>query len=303
MIASIMRSAAGRLAKALPNESPEFIYRQILRGPLRNLFNTSMLALLPAEVSLPEGRVLLNPRDPIVSGLLMFGMYEPYESELFREIVKPGMTVIDIGANIGYFTIIAARRVGRAGRVIAFEPEPENRFFLEQSVEMNDLAHVMIYPIAIADKKGAVILNLFDSNKGKHSLVKDAGDDKGFSSRITVESTDLDSFLRDKGPCQTIDVIKMDIEGAESLALAGMKETLLRCRTLFMEYTPLAIKKAGHEPELILAALKEQGFSIYQINEKSRSLDEVQNWGTFTKEIPPHRAVNLLCTKEPVAPH
>ena len=96
--------------KALPAGAPLFIYRNMLRlPPLRRIANRILLSLLPSTITIPEGVLTLNMHDPVVSGALALGVYEPFETALLRRIIEPGMTVLDIGANLGYQTVIAAR--------------------------------------------------------------------------------------------------------------------------------------------------------------------------------------------------
>jgi FkbM family methyltransferase len=280
----------------LPAGTPERIYAALFRGSLGKLVNPVIQALLPKEVRLPEGVVALNPGDPAVSGAVAFNAFEPYETELFREALKPGMTVIDIGANIGYYTVIAASRVGASGKVIAFEPAPENYAFLKETIAANSFSQVAAYPLAVADKEGELQLNLYDSNKGKHSLVKDASTAKGFNSSVTVKTVALDNFLR-KEHIDRVDVVKMDIEGAESIALQGMNESLSNAKMLFLEFTPSAIQKAGHDPDEVLRLLREKSFDIYAIDERAKSKRRITDFDALVRAIPETECANLFCEK------
>lgn len=294
-----LRTVLGTVARLLPPAAPEWIYSTLLRGPLRRWFNRLMLALLPESVTLPDGIVVLNRTDPIVSGALTFGVYEPYETSLFRSLVNPGMVVVDIGANVGYYTVIAASRVGPGGRVIAFEPEPENYSCLERSIEQNHFSNTTLHQQAVADRAGFLTLHLYDSNKGKHSLVKDVHDAAGFSTEIRVPTVTLDEALS-KLSVDRVDVIKMDIEGAESLALLGMSRALTTCHTLFMEFTPASIQKAGHDPSDVLASLRAYGFTIAVIDEQRASTHRITDDPEFIRSIPHARCANLIASKTPL---
>ncbi|SVC76482.1 uncharacterized protein METZ01_LOCUS329336, partial [marine metagenome] len=83
--------------------------------PLRQLTNWTIRKLLPKSVRRGDATIVLNPRDPVVSGALFFGVYEKSETNFIQHTLKPGMTVLDVGANIGYYTALAARRVGPNG--------------------------------------------------------------------------------------------------------------------------------------------------------------------------------------------
>lgn len=293
---SLLRSTVKGALKLLPSGAPEKIYAALFRGALGRLVNPLIMALLPQSVQLPEGILILNKKDPAVSGAVGFGVFEPYESSLFRETVCTGDTVIDIGANIGYYTVLAAGRVGAKGKVYAFEPAPENFAILTQTIQVNNFTQVQSEQKAVADKAGRLSLNLYESNQGKHSLVKDATDAKGFSTVIEVETLTLDAYLSAKG-IERADVIKMDIEGAESLALVGMPQALHKARALFLEFTPAFIKKAGHEPREVLKNLRLVGFAIYRIDELARAKNLITDDESFIHAIPDTECANLLCLK------
>lgn len=284
------------MISSVPAKVLEFLYTKILVGPLRTLTNWVILSLIPNEISIPEGTLVLNKKDPVISGSLTFGIYEPFEAELFRGLLRSGMTVVDIGANIGYYTIIAARRVAPGGKVIAFEPEPENFAFLNASVEKNGFKNVSLHNLAVSDKAEKINLNLYESNKGKHSIVKDSVDSREFSETILIQSIALDEFLKTQGVSQ-IDIIKMDIEGAESLALSGMQKTLAKANVLFMEFTPDSVRKAGHDPVAVLALLRSGGFILKEIDEHKKTTREIVDDAAFVDAIPNARCANLLCTK------
>ncbi len=293
---TLLRTILSSVLKLLPAGAPERIYATLFRGALGRIVNPMITLLLPENVQLPEGILVLNRSDPAVSGASAFGVYEPYESALFRDTITPGMTIVDIGANIGYYTVIAAGRTGEVGRVIAFEPAPENYATLQKTISANNFPHVDIHQMAIADKKGTLSLNLYESNKGKHSLVKGSDEAKGFSTSVQVETTTLDAFLMEHG-ITNVDVIKMDIEGAESLALEGMRETLRKARYMFMEFTPSAIRKVGHDPKDVLMQMRESGFTIYAIHERTKSKDLVVENAAFIQSIPDDECANLYCEK------
>lgn len=293
-----LRSGIKSFFKLLPSGAPDYIYRVLLRPrPLRALSNYFLVVLLPSSLQLPEGTLFLNAKDPVISGALALGVYEPYETELFRRALTPGMTVVDIGANIGYHTLTAAGRVGSEGRVIAFEPEPENYALLSRTIAENGSTQVTLSSSAIADKTGTFTLHLFDSNKGRHSLVPLAEGSKELAGTIEVPVETLDEALRSRA-IQRVDVIKMDIEGAEALALKGMRETLSQPRLiLFMEYSPVAAERAGTSAVQLLADLGNCGFTLYEIGEAKRTLVPINDFAAFSRRFSGEQYANLLCTK------
>jgi len=158
------------------------------------------------------------------------------EIKAFESLIKPDMTVLDLGAAIGYMTLAAARLVGPQGRVIAFEPAPAAFQLLETNVERARLKNVTVVNKAISDKVGTVNLYISSTQPLANSLnTQRVRPD----TVVKVATTTLDEFLGNT----TVDVIKMNIEGSELLALKGMKRTIERNPYLQMmvEFDPKAL--------------------------------------------------------------
>jgi FkbM family methyltransferase len=169
--------------------------------------------------------------------LAVFGGREALETEIVRREIGPGMTVVDLGANIGYYTLLAASIVGPAGKVYAIEPFPANFELLHRNIRANGYeAIVEASRSAVSDRVGTARLYLGGA-ANLHTLVRDGstrGEEPPF---IDVETTTLDAFLVDKRP---IDFLRMDIEGGECQVFDGMTETLRRPSrpTIFFEVHP-----------------------------------------------------------------
>lgn len=217
--------------------------------------------------------------------------YEPYTTELFKRAVRPGAVVVDIGAQFGYYSLIAAKFAGSEGRVFAFEPAPNNFQTLGRNIRLNNYSHI-IYPIqkAIGDKHGTVTLFLYE-HSDSHGMFRHP--QAAVKEVVSVECITIDSFL--KG--QPVDVIKMDIEGNEPYALEGMKQTISKSNSLilFTELAPVFLRRAGVEPKDYLLQLEKLGFDVQLIDEHSRCLRAVTE--DFFVEDDPSWYANLLCTK------
>lgn len=265
-----------------------FLYTVILRpAPLRIPANFFLKKILPKQIVLPEGVLLLNPQDPVISGALALGVYEKFQTQLFRELITPDMTVVDIGANIGYYTVLSA---AHAAQVIAFEPDAVNRSFLEK----NTLAfpNVRRVPLAVSDTVGTATLHLSRDNLGKHSLVS-ASDLPGTE---TIETVRLDDYLASIG-VDRVDAIKMDIEGWEPRALEGMSATLRTARVLFTEFDPAVIRTIGVDPASFLDRLKGHGFDLYEVNEAKEKLESIDTTQNFSDRFGSGQYTNILCLK------
>lgn len=196
---------------------------------------------------------------------------EKLTTQLFKQVVKDGYTVVDIGANIGYFTLLAARLAGKKGKVYTFEPEPRNYNILLKNIALNGYGNVVPVPKAVSNVGGTVRLYLSSKDIGAHTIRqyhdKRQFDEKESGEFVEIESVTLDEFFEDKK--HPIDVIKMDIEGAEMAALLGMDKVIRENENLkmFVEFYPSAIKEMGYSPEEFAHKLLDYGFSITAIDE------------------------------------
>jgi FkbM family methyltransferase len=246
--------------------------------------------------------------DGITLQLLFKGTYEQYTTALFKQLIKTGMTVVDIGANIGYFTLLAASLVGEKGKVFAFEPEPSNYALLVENIEVNGYKNIIPLQKAVSNEAGKVKLFVDTVTSGEHSLFKAAveRETKNFAEAITVDVVSLDEFLKDN-EC-AIDVIKMDIQGAEMMALLGMAKTIENNNDLqiFTEYWPYGLQKSGFSPQEYWNKLMQFGFKfIYSINEHKQELEIVDSQAminhckdTVLKQFD---HMNLLCSRYPIS--
>ena len=211
----------------------------------------------------------LNPADKtITQAILHADTWEPETTATIRDILKPGDTFIDVGANIGWFTLIASREVGEEGRVIAFEPDPESFDILRRNVTVNKCPNVILEKDALSNKRGTIWLYIHDKNKGGHSLLK--SDER--SQRVEVQALTLDEYLQ--GFERKIALVKMDTEGAEGLILEGMQSTIQTQdrMDIVMEFAPNALRPLGTDPEAMLYRLLESNYRAYAIDHPSGQL-------------------------------
>jgi FkbM family methyltransferase len=162
--------------------------------------------------------------------------YEPHVTAAIRRALGPGMIFVDIGANIGFFTILGAHLVGANGRVYAFEPYQLNVKLLYASAKLNGFEHIAVFPFAASDGEG---LLAFDNVGSNGQVTTPHADLPSVLDTTLVYGARLDTVLRDVA---RVDVIKVDVEGAEYRALHGGRELLARSRpTIFSEFSPPAI--------------------------------------------------------------
>jgi FkbM family methyltransferase len=222
-------------------------------------------------VDLGDYKMYVSPSDVEVGAhIYRERKYESHVTEQIRRVLTPGMYFLDIGANIGYFSLLAANLVGRKGRVLCFEPYQYNVKLLHMNATVNGFENVVIYPFAVADKKG---LWAFDS-AGSNGVISEI--EEGITSLMAttlVYSVNLDDVL---GGIERLDVIKIDVEGAEYMALSGGHDLLRGFRpTIFSEFSPPALNVvSGVSAEAYLRLLLvDEGYSVAVCDKDSGLVD------------------------------
>jgi len=240
-------------------------------------------------VEIDGHKMYLDPLDSLK--LSINKSYEEFETELVKRTIKEGNVVVDIGANIGYFTLIFAKLVGKNGSVFAFEPELNNFNILKKNIEINNYANVKLVKKAISDKTKIMRLFLNDSNKGSHTL----GKQKNNKQSTEIESVRLDDFFDINNK---IDFIKIDIEGAEIDAINGMSKILQNNKDLkiLIEYNPLMLKGFGITSQKFFTTLRELNFNIYDLDDQNKKLIHIKSADDLEK-YKDGSWTNLLCSK------
>ncbi|TSC56504.1 MAG: FkbM family methyltransferase [Parcubacteria group bacterium Greene0416_79] len=228
---------------------------------------------------------------------MLFELYEKDAVSFFKSFIRPGMSVVDIGAHIGYYTRIASRLVGPRGRVFSFEADPENFSFLKRNT--SDRLNVRIYNLAVTDRTGEIDFYHYDEKAGCHSILSNVPLD--FKKRkISVTAVHLDALAKEQ-KLGRLDLIKMDIEGGESAALKGM-EGLLRGPSrpgLLLEFAPAWIRAAGDEPLNFLRRLESYGYELFIIKRTLIPLDtkSAAGYAAHIPRTPTHynEFIHLFC--------
>jgi len=187
--------------------------------------------------------------------------YEPEVTRVLRSLIEPGMTVVDIGANIGYFTALCATIVGKSGRVIAVEPNSENCRLILKTIEINRLHNVELLPVAFAENNSwSYFVNHLGSNGSL--AAPEAGDIIGGWGQIVplLRGDDLISG--------SIDVIKLDVEGAEARVVRGMADIIERCRPIIVTEVSEEMLRRVSECTLAdyLGWFTERNYSLFLIS-------------------------------------
>jgi FkbM family methyltransferase len=223
----------------------------------------------------------LDPSDTVIAQhLAETGCFEPFETKLVQDVVRPGSVVIDVGANIGYYTLQFAKLVGAKGHVYAFEPDPSNFRLLSKNVAVNGYANVTCIQKAVSDCNGTTRLFKNEHNRGDHRIYA-AGSER--RNAVEVETIRLDDFVEEID--QPIDLLKFDIQGAEAIAFAGMTRLLNDNRNLkiITEFWPRGLTLSGHDPRKFLEELIDRGFDVKVIDEQSQKLHSLDIDGVLVR--------------------
>ena len=216
----------------------------------------------------------MSPEDREGGAELLRGPYEPAGTALFEEVVDPGMTVVDVGANLGVYTVLGARATGPTGRVVSFEPDPATCALLGDTVALNGFGNVDVVAKAVAADEGRATFYRFEGHSGIGSLCKPNA--RGGTETIDVETTTLDGEL-DRLGVEHVDVVKLDVQGAEIEVLRGAASVLARDHPrLFVEFWPHAFENMGVDPWELPTLIRDAGYSIRTVDAPEREIADAE---------------------------
>ena len=247
--------------------------------------------LKPDFVEIDGFKYFLDEKDSL--GLSVSHIHEKTETGIIKKEIQKGDIVIDVGAHIGYHTLIFAKLVGKEGRVYAFEANYENFKILQKNVRENNFENVICENKIISDKVGKVEMFSLDSSTANRLF------DEGNNKKTEVESISLDQYFKEK--LEKVDFVKLDIQGAEPLAVKGMEKIMDRNpkMKILQEWWPDGIKKLGNDPEKYLIELEDLNYKIIEIDDVHQKLIKTTSKELMSKY--PNKQIqdiNLFCTKD-----
>lgn len=243
----------------------------------------------------------LDPRNGYIDEKIFDkGYFEEEMLDAFMHYLKPGMTFVDIGANIGQHTLFVSRVVGPTGNVISFEPIPHLYEQIKRSVEANAMNNIKIVHAGCGEKEETKTLYINKANIGGSSVIPLSSDKK--EEEISIHIIKAEETLL---PYNKINLVKIDVEGYEYQAFLGMEKIIARdTPVLFIEYTPSFYKrnKQGNGEDdgiLLLTLLQKYGYKIKDLEGKFiYDSTDLVTWGrefdASTKELP-HQQTNIIC--------
>lgn len=214
------------------------------------------------EVETDQGTLSLPAYDRvIVPWMREYRTWEPDVVAAIRALLEPGMTFLDIGAHVGYHTLLGATLVGSTGTVVALEPEPRNFALLERNLARAGTANVRALRAAAWDRPGRVVLTLSEDNSGDHRVDPKRRAQRGLRAPGIV----LDDLLP---PSIPVHVVKSDLQGTDHIAIRGMARRIAHSAPVILaEFWPEGIESIGDDPIEVLAAYLGFGFALSVIED------------------------------------
>jgi FkbM family methyltransferase len=215
----------------------------------------------PVQVRLPSGiNMELDGRDLVTQTILTQGIWEAQETSFITNNLKPGDVFVDVGAHVGYYSLLAAKLVGETGKVIAVEPNPPTIVRLEKDISLNPFKNILVQKVACTEKE--TTMKFFQAtleNTGNSSLNQSNAKD---STEITVQGVPLDKIVDSLG-IKRVDVVKIDVEGAEMSVLGGMTNIIATYHPKFaVELKDDLLKNMGSSLAAAKALFISDGYTL-----------------------------------------
>jgi len=244
---------------------------RFLRKPLleqsRSLYDRwrRLFPNIPVPVRLPFGAWFLA-RSDYMGAAVTYGGFELAERAFVSRVLRSGMTVLDIGAHHGLYTLLASKTVGPSGQVIAFEPSPRERKALRLNVRLNRCKNVLVQELALGNEEGETKLHVVDHlETGCNSLRPPAL--PGSTSLVSVRVISLDQWLAVRD-LRSVDFIKLDVEGGELSVLQGAKRLLERPPrpVILVEVQDIRTRPWGYRGREIIDFLSAKGYKWFSLS-------------------------------------
>jgi len=213
----------------------------------------------------------LNLKDWIPQDIFLTGEFESTTTAVLKTILKPGDIAVDVGANIGYFSLLFSRCVGSSGHVFSYEPVPRLASILRSNAKLNGFDQITFSNLALSDHEGRALFHIGpEDNSGLSSLRQP----RGSTATLDVELARFDKIFSD---AKDIALVKIDVEGAELAVLRGMEGYLRNRRPyLLVEVTDKFLKEMGDDEQGLLAFMLGFGYFCYMVGDARIDLLQTQ---------------------------
>jgi FkbM family methyltransferase len=281
-VGKLVRRVGRKMLRAYNAHSP------ITRGKVRavTVLNPFFSKLEPTEVTAVHSSIEmeLDLRE-FVQQFIYYNVWEPHVRQVLLSILRPGQTLFDIGANVGYYTLLGAEAVGAGGAIHAFEANPKVFKVLRENVERNRFHKLSLNQVALTDANGQIEFSIDNVNPGSSSI---SGRGASSVTRVSVPSLILDSYV-DRNSVTSVDVIKIDVEGSEVMVFRGGKQTLSRFRPdIVGEFSKdMMTRESGGGEELVelFASLGYRAFRLERDGAAPIPIHEIYEADEFARDL------------------
>ena len=284
----------------------QFIYTEVLKPkPLKALANAILLRIIPETIQIGPATLHLDPNDPVVSGALTLRVYEHSEQALFAKYLHGDMTLVDIGANLGLYTVVSMHHLDADGRIVAFEPHPQTYDYLQKSVAANQTngracPRVDTFNLAATPEPSRQELRLNPENRGDNRTYHGTYQGKFEEwDALPVEGRPVDDVLAELG-IDEVNFVKIDIQGYEQKAISGFQKTLAHSQNVILlsEFWPKGLKEAGGSATEYLQMLTNLGFTLFVLNKKPHgTVTPLEDWKALIASLPGRKYTDIVGVK------
>lgn len=269
------------------------VYRKLPVKPFQDLLEKLYLqyklrrknTIVVAEID--EVKYQLDLNELIDSSIYYEGCFEPPTTQLINRYVRQGMTVIDVGANMGCHTLRMAKLVGEKGRVIAFEPMSWPAAKLQRNIELNGFENIVVERIGLSNARKREENVYF-----RTSWTLNGGSAPDSMKAESINLVTFDEYAKENN-IERIDFLKIDVDGYEYKVIQGVQETLKRDMPLILiELGSYTLRNAGDDINDLVNMLSAIGYKFISEN----TLAEFPDTDTMIKSIPENETINVLCT-------
>lgn len=269
-----------RILRTIARRVPRGRYRLASAAPSRGRFVSS----LARDVGAPRFHADLS--EELSREVCLTGLYEPPVTRVIRAHLPSDGCMVDAGANWGYFSLLGAAAVGPRGRILALEPDPRQFAALEANIELNGFAQITALRTAAAAQPGRAVLQGYadaESNRGV-SRLRSRGEPANTEQAFDVECAAIDDLT---SAHREVDVVKIDVEGAEDDVLGGMRIGLStrRYRAILLEVHPALLRAKAVDPERVIRPLIDYGYRGWTIDMSSAA---------YRRAIDPRLSIDAL---------
>jgi FkbM family methyltransferase len=231
-----------------------------------------------------------HPKHIGIFQFLIQNDYENQSTKLFREKIKKNWVVVDLGAHVGYYSIIASNKLQGTGKVYSIEPDPQNYQLLLRNIHFNKLKNVVPLQVATADVSGVNFLYFSDQDPTEHRLVASKGKKE---TKIKVKQDTLDNIFKN----QKVDFIKLDVQGYEYKSLKGGQKIINKYHPLLLvEFWEEGLLAAGDKPQTFFNFLIKNGYQLLALDEYSSKQKHIKTYDQFVDYGRNKSFFNILCT-------